>query len=141
MKLSKSSKTADRALAAKLILPSDHSRTIFTLLELLRDNAPEVRMEAIRTASKIGRSETWPLLIKQLALPVFSHLAARALKDIGEKTLPYLENAFHKSGQSDLLMEKIIQVIGSIGGTEAMELLWKKIDYPDKRIVQNTLHA
>ena len=141
MKLSKSPKTADRALAAKLIVSSDHSRTIFTLLELLRDNAPEVRIEAIRTASKIGRSETWPLLIKQLALPVFSHLAARALKDIGEKTLPYLENAFHKSGQSDLLMEKIIQVIGSIGGTEAMELLWKKIDYPDKRIVQNTLHA
>lgn len=141
MKLSKSSKEADRVLAARLISGSEHSRTIFMLLELLRDPATAVRSEAIQTAARIKRPETWPVLVEQLAFPLFSHLATMALKEGGKKVLPYLENAFHKSGQSDVVMEKIIQIIGSVGGVEAMNLLWKKIDYPDKKIVQSTLHA
>ncbi|MFM8911493.1 MAG: hypothetical protein ACKOE6_01080, partial [Flammeovirgaceae bacterium] len=35
----------------------------------------------------------------------------------------------------------LIQIIGHIGGKEGMPLLWKKIDYPDKRIVRQILYS
>jgi hypothetical protein len=38
-------------------------------------------------------------------------------------------------------MLKIVQIIGHIGGKEALQLLWKKIDYPDKRIVKQILYS
>ena len=55
--------------------------------------------------------------------------------------LQTLEAAFHKSGQTDLVMLKIIQIIGHISGPEALDLLWKKVDYPDKRIVKQILYS
>src|SRR5258708_7814268 len=36
-------------------------------------------------------------------------------------------------------MLRIVQVLGHIGGTRAKELLWNKIDYPDKVIVSQVL--
>jgi AAA family ATP:ADP antiporter len=39
------------------------------------------------------------------------------------------------------VMVKLIQIMGHIGGKEGLALLWKKIDYPDKRIVKQILYA
>jgi len=141
MKLSKSVKQTDRILAAKLMRKLTNNKTIFIILELLRDADPRVRSEALLTARKIKRPETWTVLIEMLSSPLYSHQAASALKEAGVACLPYLETAFHKSGQSDLVMVKLIQIIGHIGGDEGLQLLWKKIDYPDKRIVKQILYA
>ena len=141
MKLSKSVKQTDRLLAAKLLRKLISPKTIFILLEMLRDADPKVRNEALLTARKVKRPETWNVLIELLGSPAYSHAAASALKETGESALQYLETAFHKSGQSDLVMLKIVQIIGHIGGKEAMELLWKKADYPDKRIVKQILYS
>ncbi len=141
MRLSKSVKQTDRLLAAKLLRKLISPKTIFILLEMLRDADPKVRNEALLTARKVKRPETWNVLIELLASPSYSHAAASALKEAGEPALQYLETAFHKSGQSDLVMLKIVQIIGHIGGKEAMELLWKKADYPDKRIVKQILYS
>jgi hypothetical protein len=111
------------------------------LLELLRDVDPRVRLEALLTARKVNRPETWPVLIELLASPTFSHQAAAALKQVGEPVLPVLEASFHKSGQSDLVMLRIVQIMGKIGSRQALELLWKKADYPDKRIVKQILYS
>jgi ATP:ADP antiporter, AAA family len=141
MKLSKSSKQADRMLGAKLLRKLTNQKTIFILLELLRDADPKVRSEALLTARRVKRPETWGVLIEQLSSPLYSHQAASALKESGEAVLPYLETAFHKSGQTELIMLKLIQIMGHIGGKEGMSLLWKKIDYPDKRIVRQILYS
>lgn len=141
MKLGKSVKQADRILVAKLMRKLTNQKTIFILLELMRDPDPKVRIEAILTARKVKKPETWGVLIELLASPSYSHQAAAALKEAGAPVLPYLETAFHKSGQSDLVMLKLIQIIGHIGGNEGMPLLWKKIDYPDKRIVKQILYS
>lgn len=141
MKLGKSVKQADRILVAKLMRKLTNQKTIFILLELMRDPDPKVRTEAILTARKVKKPETWGVLIELLASPSYSHQAAAALKEAGAPVLPYLETAFHKSGQSDLVMLKLIQIIGHIGGNEGMPLLWKKIDYPDKRIVKQILYS
>jgi hypothetical protein len=141
MKLSKSVKQTDRILAAKLLRKLVSTKTIFILLELLRDADPKVRTEALLTARKIKRPETWPVLIELLSSPAYGHQAASALKEAGSQALNVLETAFHKSGQSDLVMLKIIQIIGHIGSKEAIDLLWKKADYPDKRIVKQILYS
>jgi ATP:ADP antiporter, AAA family len=141
LRLSKSTKQNDRLLAAKLLRRLISQKTIFILLELLRDVDPKVRFEALQTARKVKRTETWPVLIELLGSPTYSHHAASALKEIGETVLPTLEAAFHKSGQNDLVMLRIVQIMGRIGGRYALQLLWKKTDYPDKRIVKQILYS
>ena len=141
MKLCKSPKQSDRILGAKLLRKLTNQKTIFILLELLRDADSKVRSEALLTARKVKRPETWGVLIELLSSPSYSHQASSALKEAGTPVLAYLETAFHKSGQTELVMLKIIQIVGHIGGKEGMNLLWKKIDYPDKRIVRQILYS
>jgi hypothetical protein len=141
MKLSKSVKQADRILAVKMLRKLVSPKTIFILLELLRDADPKVRHEALITARKVKRPETWPVLIEMIASPSYGHHAIAALKEAGEPVLPSLEAAFHKSGQTDVIMMKLVQIMGHIGGKEGMEMLWKKIDYPDKRIVKQIIYT
>jgi AAA family ATP:ADP antiporter len=141
MKISKSVKQTDRLLAAKLMRKLTNQKTIFILLELMRDPDPKVRTEALLTARKVKRPETWNVLIELLSSPLYAHQAASALKEAGEPVLPTLDSAFHKSGQVDLVMLKIIQIIGHIPGKESLNLLWKKIDYPDKRVVNQILYS
>jgi ATP:ADP antiporter, AAA family len=141
MKLSKSIKQNDRILAAKLLRKLISHRTIFILLELLRDGDPKVRLEALYTARKVKRPETWPILIEMLSSPSYGHHSAAALKEAGEVVLQTLEAAFHKSGQTDLVMLRIVQIMGRIGGPQALDLLWKKADFPDKRIVKQILYS
>jgi AAA family ATP:ADP antiporter len=141
MKLSKSLKPADRILAAKLLRKLISQRTIFILLELLRDPNALVRHEALVTARKVKRPETWTVLIELLSSAMYGHDAAAALMEAGELALPTLETAFHKSGQTDLVMLRIVQIMGRIGGDQALDLLWKKADYPDKRIVKQILYS
>ncbi|MEQ9414046.1 MAG: HEAT repeat domain-containing protein, partial [Cyclobacteriaceae bacterium] len=96
MKLSKSVKQSDRMLAAKLLRKMVSQKTIFILLELLRDGDPKVREEALLTARKVKRPETWNVLIELLSSPSYAHQAASALKEAGEPALETLESAFHK---------------------------------------------
>jgi hypothetical protein len=141
MKLSKSVKQPDRLLAAKLMRKLTNQKTIFILLELMRDADPKVRTEALLTARKVKRPETWNVLIELLSSPRYAHQAASALKEAGAPVLPILEAAFHKSGQNDLIMLKLIQIMGHIPGSESLQMLWKKIDYPDKRVVKQILYS
>ncbi len=141
LKLGKSVKQSDRMLAAKLLRKMVSQKTIFILLELLRDADAKVRNEAILTARKVKRSETWPVLIDMLTSPLYSNQATAALKESGQPALQVLDTAFYKSGQTDQVMLKIVQIIGHIGGEEAWQLLWKKSDYPDKRIVKQIFYS
>ncbi len=141
MKLSKSVKTSDRILAAKLLRKLISQRTIFILLELLRDPSFDVRSEALVTARKLKQPETWSILIELLSSPLYGHQAAAALIESGTNALQALETAFHRSGQSNTVMLRIVQIMGRIGGNEALDLLWKKADYPDKRIVRQIFYS
>ncbi len=141
MKLGKSIKQSDRVLAAKLLRKLVSQRTIFILLELLRDADPKVRNEAILTARKIKRPETWPVMIDMLSSPIYSNQVTAALKEAGTAVLQVIDSAFYKSGQTDQVMLKIVQIMGHIGGADAWQLLWKKSDYPDKRIVKQIFYS
>ena len=138
-KLSKSHIKEDRILATKLLRSQISDKSIFVLLELIRDQNKEVKQEAIITARKVKRKETWPLLIELLGNRTFTYEASSALIEAGEEALPSLENAFHRSGQTQTVMLKIISAISQINTAKANDLLWNKIDFPDRKIVRQIL--
>lgn len=78
-------------------------------------------------------------LIENLNSSRFSNFAKSALVLIGEGALQALDNSFYKSGQDAKLMVKIVQIIGRIGGSNAIAMLWNKIDFPDKIISSQVL--
>lgn len=137
--LSKSKKIEDRIYATQLISKTTDDIYMSQLLILLRDTEPKVRIAAMLAASKIDKIETWPILIEYLSLYTFTNVAASAIISYGEKILPTLEAAFYKTGQSEAVQEKIVQIYGRIKGDTVIDLLWNKIDLPNKKIVNNVL--
>lgn len=137
--LSKSPSKEDRILAAKLLRSLISDKSIFVLLELLRDQNIDVKRQAIVTARKVKRKETWPLLIELLSNKTFTYDASSALIESGEDVLQSLENAFHRSGQIQSVMLKIISIISKIDSEGANKMLWEKIDFPDRKIVRQIL--
>ena len=138
-KLSRSAEANDRQYAAELILHSSSEENSSYLIELLSDPEQKVRKAAISTAIKVNSPEIIYALIDNLANPVYSNQAMSTLVLIGGKALQHLENAFYRSGQLTQTILRIVQVIGRIGGQRAKDLLWSKIDYPDKVVVSQVL--
>jgi HEAT repeat protein len=137
--LAKSKKVGDRVMAAKLMRIHNHEETVRYLIQLLKDYVPLVKMEAIITARKVQRSVTWTVLIDLLASPVYGNMSAASLVECGDRILPVLEHAFYKSGQSEEVMIKIVQIYGHIGSPKAIELLWSKINHPAQDIIDQVL--
>ena len=138
-KLSRSASIEDRQYSAELLLHSSAEENISFLIELLNDPEPKVRYTAIKTSIKKFNNEVIFALIENLTNPLFSNQAMNALTLIGGKSLNLLESAFYRSGQSAQTLHKIVQVMGRIGGQRAKDLLWNKIDYPDKVVVSQVL--
>ena len=137
--LARSSEPNDRQYAAELLLHSSSGESVLYLIELLSDPETKVRKTAISTSIKVNNTEVIFALIDNLPNPVYSNQTMNALVLIGGKALSPLENAFYRTGQSTQTVLRIIQVIGRIGGQRAKELLWAKIDYPDKVVVSQVL--
>jgi ATP:ADP antiporter, AAA family len=139
--LARSTDPKDRHYAAELLLHSSAAENISFLIELLSDNDAQVRKVAISTATKKFNNEVIASLIENLNNPVFSNAAVNALIQIGPPALSLLDNAFYRTGQSSAVMVRLVQIIGAIGSAKAKDILWSKIDYPDKVIVSQVLLA
>ncbi|MEQ8906164.1 MAG: cyclic nucleotide-binding domain-containing protein [Ekhidna sp.] len=137
--LVRSTEADDRERGARLLAKASEDRHIAYIVELLRDINPKVRSAAMITAGKVKRPELWPILIENLHLATYGNVAMSALKASGEAAFHTVDTAFYKTGQYHATMIRIIQVLGRIGGRGATELLWKKIDFPDRKIVSQLL--
>lgn len=137
--LVKSRVLEDRWLACNLISKERNDHYLPLILLLLRDGDIKIRKAAIRACAKFQKPETYPIIIEYLASYSLCNLAASTLIAQGEKVLPSLEAAFYKTGQVPTIQEKIIQIYGRIRGAKVIDLLWNKIDFPDKKIVNNIL--
>lgn len=131
----------DRIYASELLLHSSSEEHLSFLIELLSDNTVKVRITAIKTASKRFNNEVIFNLIDLLSNKVYANQATESIVIIGAKALSNLESSFYRSGQMNSTLLKIVQIMGRIGGNKARELLWNKIDYPDKVVVNNVLLA
>ncbi len=140
-KLIRSTEYEDRMQGARLLSKISEDKHIVYILELLRDINPQVRSAAMATAGKVKRPEVWPVLIENLHLATYGNSAASALAYAGEIAFHNIDTSFYKTGQYKSTMIRIIQLLGKVGGRQATELLWKKIDYPDKKIVSEILKS
>ena len=138
-RLTRSTNPDDRHYAAELLLHTSADECISFLIELLNDVEPKVRNTAIRSAVKKWNAEVIVALIENLGSPAYSNQAMNTLILIGSKALPMLDNAFYRSSQSTQIMLRVVQVIGRIGGQRAKDILWNKIDYPNKVVVSQVL--
>ena len=138
-KLVRSTKATDRTKGARLLIKASEDRHIVFLVELLRDINPQVRTAAIITAGKVKRPELWTMLVENLHLATYSNVAMSALTAAGDATFYTIDSSFYKTGQYLSSMLRIVQLMGRIGGRQASELLWKKIDFPDRKIVSELL--
>ncbi|WP_425391332.1 cyclic nucleotide-binding domain-containing protein [Ekhidna sp.] len=137
--LVRSTEWQDRERGARLLAKASEDRHVAYIVELLRDINPNVRSAAMISAGKVKRPELWPILIENLHLSTYGNVAMSALKAAGESAFHTVDTAFYKTGQYHATMIRIIQVLGRIGGRGATELLWKKIDFPDRKIVSQLL--
>lgn len=138
-KLTKSANPNDRHYATELLLHASKDEGVSFLMDLLNDSEPKVRNTAIKTAVKRYNHEVIQAVIDNLGNPTYSNQAMNALVQIGQDTLTPLEIAFYRSGQNTQGMLKILQTMGRIGGPRAKDLLWNKIDYPNKMVVSQVL--
>ncbi len=141
LRLTRSTEPGDRQYAAELLLHTSAEENTSFLIELLNDSEPVVRNTAIKTSIKKYNNEVILALIENLNNPMFSNQAMNALVMIGGKALGLLDSAFYRSGQSSQTLIRIVQIIGRIGGQRGKDLLWNKIDYPDKVVVSKVLLA
>ncbi|MFY0654749.1 MAG: HEAT repeat domain-containing protein [Cyclobacteriaceae bacterium] len=138
-KLVRSTDIKDRIYATKALVKLEEDKYVPFLAELMRDINPHVRRSAMISAGKLKRSEFWSILIENLHLPAYSNSADSALISSGESMFGTIDSAFYKTGQEYDAMFRIIQILGKVGGRPAIDLLWKKIDFPDKQIVSEIL--
>ena len=138
-RLTRSTDPDDRQYAAELLLHTSADESISFLIELLSDSEPKVRNTAIRSSVKKWNTEVIYSLIENLGNPIYSNQSMNTLILIGSKTLPMLDSAFYRSSQSTQVMLRLVQVMGRIGGQRAKDILWNKIDYPNKVIVSQVL--
>ncbi len=140
-KLTRSLNPSDRQYAAELLLHSSKDESTSFLMELLTDSEQKVRNTAIKTAVQRYNSEVINALIENLGSSLYSNQALNALLLIGQPALVALDSAFYRSAQSTQVMIRIIQIMGRIGGARAKDMLWQKIDYPNRVIVSKSLMA
>ncbi len=138
-KLVRSTESIDRIRGAQILSKAKEDKHVPYVLELLRDINPRVRTAAMITAGKIRRSELWPILVENLHLVTYSNAAMSALNLGGSSAFHTVDTAFYKTGQYKSTMLRIVQFIGKVGGKEATELLWKKVEFPDRQIVSEIL--
>ena len=141
LRLTRSHEPGDRQYAAELLLHTSSDENTSFLIELLNDPEPKVRYTAIKTSIKKNSPEVILALIENLSNPIYSNQAMSALVLIGGKALSQLESSFYRSGQTTQILIRIVQIIGRIGGQRGKDLLWNKIDYPDKVVVSKVLLA
>ena len=138
-KLCRSEDAQDRQYGAELIGNMESEDSLSFMIELLQDIDTNVRLAAITAAKKRSNIEIINALVINLKSSTYSNQAKNALYVIGKTALPILDNSFYKSRQDGQVMLRIVQIMGRIGGRTAMEMLWNKIDYPDKIISSQIL--
>ena len=140
-KLCRSEIIQDRQYGAELIGNMSSEDSLSYLIELLQDIDYNVRVAAITSGKKHYNAEIINGLVLNLKSTAYSNLAKSALFAIGHKALRVLDNAFYKSGQRSNVMLRIVQIMGRTGGNMAIDMLWNKIDFPDKIISSQVLDS
>jgi len=140
-RLTKSDDVEDRIDAINMISSNQSDDVIPYLIDLLVDLNFSVQSLAVKAAGRMKRTDLYPFLIDKLSSPTYGDLAINALVEIGDDIIQYLEIVFQKTDQDPQTQLRIIRVYEKMGTEKSKEVLWSKIDYPDKKVVSQILLA
>jgi len=128
-----SNKTNDKLVLIKYIHKRIYKPSEDLLLKLLDDDEKIVIISLINLSSSFKT----PNVIKKIAHFLedieYRHIAANALLDHGGRVLPILDKFFKVDTEIDVLL-KIIEIYGKIGTKDAINLLIKHMNYPNRDI-------
>jgi ATP/ADP translocase/HEAT repeat protein len=140
-KLTRSEMADDRMEAVSLIVSNSIDESIPYLIELINDLNYNVQAASIIATGKIKKAELYPFLIDKLSSSAYGDLAITSLVEIGDDIIPYLDVIFQKTDQASQTQLRIIKIFEKVGTEKSREILWSKIDYPDKKVVSQVLLA
>ncbi len=103
------------------------------LLTLLQSRNKEVKSAIIKLAVTHRSEKLIEQIILLLKSPQYYHLSTAAILDMGEVTLPYLEELFTDTQEEDIL-EKIIEIYAKMGSKPARSLIVAQLNYPSRSI-------
>ncbi len=131
----------ERVFGASLTRYADEDIKPKLLNKLFRDPISRVRYYAAAAAAGSNDEGMLKNLTEMLADSRYSNAAVAAISNTGVAVLPVLESAFNQTGQLEKIQLRIIQIFGSVGTKEAVELLLKKLDLPNQNIISGALVA
>jgi AAA family ATP:ADP antiporter len=137
----KSHEISERKLAAELISATESEESVGFLIELLNDTNPGVVNAAMKAASELKKEELLPFIFDNLYKAKYKDVAIEALVNYGEICFPNLESIFYNTEQNLDVKIEIVHIYGKVGGEKAEELLWSKVDFPDKKVVAQVFIA
>lgn len=135
----KSHDSSERKLAAELISMAETEESVSLLIELLSDTDPGVINASMKAASELKKIELLPFVLDNLQKNKYKESAAEVLVNYGELAFSNLETIFYNSEQNVDIKNEILIIYGTVGGNLAQELLWNKVDYPDKKVISQVL--
>lgn len=131
----------ERVFGALLTTYADDDMKGKLLNKLFRDPNTEVKYHAITAAAGSDNLDLHNNLVEKLSSPAFSNAAVAAITATGEQLFHMLETAFFLSGQKQKTQLRIVQIYGRIGSERAVELLIKKLNYPNQNVIAEVLNA
>jgi len=134
-----SANPTERKLAAELISATEISENTAPLIELINDSDTSVVTATMKAAADLKKPELLIFICDNLQKPKLKDSAIDALVVYGELAFQNLEKLFENSERNVDIKNEIIGIYGKVGGEEAREFLWDKIDYPDKKVTTQVL--
>ncbi len=110
------------------------------LLPIFESKKHNVIHTAIRIAVHIKTPELIEKVVTLIKSPEYYQVAAAAVLDIGERSVPYLEDLFANSEDQNILL-KIIEVFAKMGTAKAKSILVDNINYPNREVQLATIWA
>ncbi|WP_185152617.1 hypothetical protein, partial [Fulvivirga aurantia] len=132
---------SERTFGALLTNYADDNMKGKLLNKLFRDPHVEVRYHAVTAAAGSDNLDLHNNLIEKLSSPAYSNAAVAAIAATGEQLFHMLETAFFLSGQKQKTQLRIVQIYGRVGSERAVELLIKKLNYPNQNVITEVLKA
>jgi len=139
LKMVKSHDNSERKLAAELIGVTDIEESVSLLIELLSDTDSSVVIASMNAAAELNKLELLPFVLDNLVQTKYKDAAAEVLVRYGKEAFQNLETVFYNSEQNVDIKLDVVNIYGKVGGILAQDLLWTKVDYPDKKVVSQVL--
>lgn len=146
--------TQEERIALALKIGDLGQESSLILNDFINDTDIEVVKAAVFSCGEIKEMQMLPNLIDFLHNPQLRNVASEALMEYGIVALPVIDTLFYNMDQDVDLQLRILKMYGKMGEraietgengdaivSELIDILWKKLNHPNRKIVSESLTA